>query len=108
MRLIDADELFKKLSPNYNETKQLIEEGETHLNTLAEGYTEVSILINDAPTIETEPVRQGHWEQYDMDIMEHPYHCSKCGWANHHINNRYVGEFKFCPECGSRMDEVQG
>lgn len=53
MGLIDADELIKQFNPEY--TKKLIRKGETHLDTLAEGYTEVYRLIQNAPTID--PVR---------------------------------------------------
>ena len=87
MRLIDADALdisgadFK----NYDDYSHYID------------------LITNAPTIEER--KHGHWERRDMDIVEHPLHCTKCGWSNYHID-RYVKSFEFCPECGARMDEV--
>lgn len=45
-----------------------------------------------------------HWEKHSVDIAEHPYHCSNCGWSNYHIPSRYVLDFKRCPECGAIMD----
>lgn len=40
MRLIDADALPKLLDAEYKQTRKLIWEGEKHLDTLAEGFTE--------------------------------------------------------------------
>lgn len=83
MRCIDADKLM--LIPAGNGTYLVTEEA-----------------IMNARTFEAEPVRHGYWKRYDMDIAEHPYHCSCCGWSNYRIN-RYVEEFKFCPNCGAKM-----
>lgn len=56
MRAIDADELIKQLNPEYIKTETLIRKGEAHLDTLAEGYTEVHRLIQNASTIDAVPV----------------------------------------------------
>ena len=87
MRCIDADKLMVKPVGNgaFLVTKE---------------------AIMNARTFEAEPVKLGHWGRYRMDIAEHPYHCSYCGWSNYHID-RYVEEFKFCPECGTKMIEVK-
>lgn len=45
----------------------------------------------------------GEWIKYAVDIAEHPWHCSCCGWSNRHID-RYVNEFDYCPKCGTIMD----
>lgn len=52
------------------------------------------------------PVVHGHWEKYAVDIAEHPWHCSVCGWSDHHIDQRRVREFNGCPMCFAKMDEV--
>lgn len=83
MRCIDADKLM--LKPAGNGTYLVTEEA-----------------IANARTFEAEPVRHGHWKRYDMDIAEHPHHCSCCGWSNYRID-RYVEEFKICPNCGAKM-----
>ena len=61
--------------------------------------------IYDMPTVDAEPVRHGRWVKHVMDIPEHPSRCSKCGWGDHHIRRQTVQEFRFCPNCGAKMDE---
>lgn len=45
-RFVDADELLKMMGREFDQTKKLIEKGEKHLDTLAEGYLEITELIN--------------------------------------------------------------
>lgn len=57
MRLIDADALPKLLYAEYKQTMKLIREGEKHLDTLAEGFTEtLHIAKYIAPTVDAVPV----------------------------------------------------
>lgn len=57
MRLIDANELRKLFKEEFNRTKQMIDDGETHLDTLAEGYTEAYHLLRfRALTVDAVPV----------------------------------------------------
>lgn len=82
MRLIDADELI------------VMEYG---------GIRFVPVeFINDAPTIEER--KTGKWE--------HPNRCSECGFGvllSPYMHNLDTGEYtllyKFCPNCGARMEE---
>lgn len=48
---------------------------------------------------------KGKWIEYKVDIAPHPLHCSLCGFSNHHISNRYMREFRRCPNCGAEMEE---
>lgn len=96
--LIDRNELIEKLDPEYKETVKLIKSGETHLDNLAEGYTEVHDLITRAPTIDAEPVRHGHWEQIINPYGEIEGWICGCG-AEVKIHSNY------CPYCGTKMDE---
>lgn len=57
-------------------------------------YYEIRCRIENAPTIEAEPVRHGLWD-YD-DVTDLSY-CSECGTGMN-------GEFLFCPFCGAKMD----
>lgn len=55
-------------------------------------------IIDDAPTIEAEPVRRGRW--IDHQYKEFPigrYECSVCG-ARHDM------PWDYCPNCGARME----
>lgn len=59
----------------------------------------------EVPTVDAVPVRHGKWideGQYADFFPHHAWRCSECG--------KYVIEidvpwYKFCPECGARMDE---
>lgn len=57
MRLIDADELRKLFKEEFKRTKQMIVDGQTHLDTLAEGYAEADHLLRfRALTVDAVPV----------------------------------------------------
>lgn len=47
---------------------------------------------------------KGKWIEYEVDVAPHPLHCSLCGFSNHHISNRYMREFRRCPNCGAEME----
>lgn len=83
MRLIDADKLLIALpSPEMYVTKQLIEE---------------------APTIDAELVKHGHWIKKGNWII-----CSNC---NHKINDKHYNKrhsYIACPYCCAKMDLKDG
>ena len=57
MRLIDADELRKLFKEEFKKTRQMIVGGQTHLDTLAEGYAEADHLLRfRALTVDAVPV----------------------------------------------------
>lgn len=57
MRLIDADEALRLFGKEYEETKKLIHNGETQLDSLAEGFTEAHHIIKYVlPTVDAVPV----------------------------------------------------
>lgn len=89
MRLINADELMELYDC---------------CDGLSVPIAVVQQNIKDATTIDVAPVIHGHWEKYGIDIPEHPWHCSECGWGDHHIEQRRIQEFKACPNCGAKMD----
>ena len=69
-------------------------------------------IVRNAPTIEAEPVRHGHWNEWtathwtkkyddngDPIYKEHKYYqCSEC-------RCRTVIKWAYCPACGCRMDD---
>lgn len=99
MRLIDADELKKSMERMLCTGKEPDEERYT--------CDVVCCVIDEAPTVDAEPVRHGRWEivivstsnPYESEIEEK---CSLCG--------RFVQRYgtqpqdNFCPNCGARMD----
>ena len=80
MRLINADTLTDKL--------------ETFMEWDNAGF--VQKCIDEAPTIEAEPVRHGRWELADEQEPRR-YGCSECKRLAWDISN-------YCPNCGARMD----
>ena len=57
MKLIDADEALRLFGKEYEKTKELIHNGETQLDSLAEGFTEAHHIIKYVlPTVDAVPV----------------------------------------------------
>lgn len=92
MRLIDADALMRCI-PNEDITSRF--------------------AIENAPTIDAEPVRHGKWIECESENGIHFHKCSECGQRD-----MYQGTFtdwggrgfsfyfkrKYCPVCGALMD----
>ena len=61
-------------------------------------------IIKKLPSVQPKQ-RTGWWIDeglYAEGHSEHAYRCSKCD--EHYIG--YVGEYKYCPNCGAKMEEV--
>lgn len=77
-RLIDYDEIRRLFDAQYKETVQLIHDGETHLDNLADGFTEADRIIRKIPTVDAvEVVRCKDCKYYCQDkingaICRHP------------------------------------
>lgn len=54
---------------------------------------EIRDMVDEAPTIDAEPVRHGEW--FDKGSLS--CRCSECGCKN-------TRESAFCPNCGAKMD----
>lgn len=70
-------------------------------------WNEVYNAIGDIPTIETEPVKHGRWIVPNECKTTEQYRCSVCG-SNVHVPE-CIGEptFRYCPDCGARMEDVE-
>ena len=69
MRLIDADNVRGLFDAEFKETRKLILAGETHLDNLAEGFTEADRVIREMPTVDAEVVvRCKGCKHYDMGV----------------------------------------
>lgn len=100
MRLIDADALKKEMLETY----------EYEYPTASGAFDEfasriVPNIISNAPTIDAEPVRHGHWIEYEDNKRE--CYCSECDfpaglddYGYHNMQDPY------CRFCGAKMDEV--
>ena len=82
MRLIDADAL-----PKYT------------------GYAlsadEVARAVENAPTVDAEPVRHGHWEYHTRHQRSCVASCSVCRKRTTFF---FKNGTKYCPFCGAKMD----
>lgn len=98
MRLIDAEKLW--LTTEY-------EDGREHK------YYE-QFEVEEAPTIDAEPVRHGKWIEKEVlrftdnkAIGEwQSARCSVCGKYHTTPYMYYFSHYDYCPVCGAKMDEV--
>lgn len=105
-RLIDANELRSKAYsamleiantplPNEYSSKLALKMGEMFQK-----------LIDDAPTVEAEPVRRGWWEDtHEYDPFTGIYKCSECGFFTTMTTGSIVDGKKdnYRPNCGAKM-----
>ena len=94
MRLIDADALIKELNNSHFPGAPYVDAG-------------ISIAIGkvcDAPTIEPER-KTGKWGCGD-DMFEYAI-CSSCKWDSGEAWEYALKHFKFCPNCGAKMEGEQ-
>lgn len=91
MRPIDADQLKQAIDKLLMPGKDVT--FETYIDAL------VCAAIDDAPTVDAEPVRHERWE---ISLNGEPF-CSGC-CMGHRLTGRIQ---KYCPNCGAKMDEPQ-
>ena len=97
-RLIDADELCKELEDwgadlyDTSPGRQL-------------GITDAIVIACQMPTVDAVPVRHGKWI-YSNDFHWYTASCNKCGYQRRtDIKAEGWNQWKFCPNCGARMDK---
>ena len=94
MKLIDADTLVKEVCTiSCNKDRN----ASPHINSCFETGCKAVIAIENAPVIEAEPVRHGHWI-YTGSGTE----CNVCHEIQYGIDNYRF----YCQNCGAKMDEV--
>lgn len=105
MRYIDAENIGTLFDEEYKSTLELIKQGETHLDSLAEGFTEAHDIVERIPTADVRPVVRGEWigvnDGYDC-------YCSIChsfiGCEYDYVTSeRGEWDFRFCGHCGADM-----
>jgi rubrerythrin len=97
MRLIDADELLRKL-PREELVSRMIVAGMSTINP---------VLRDLENGITYAPVRRGRWKVSTND----GWVCSECGVGNMYAYswdiNGYKLQDRYCPHCGARMEEQE-
>lgn len=96
-RLIDADRLEDVIE---DECFNYISDSDFNVG-IQNGLLLARDFVQEAPTIDAEPVRHGKW------IWEEDgYKCSNCSHkAYGNILECMDGTYKYCPNCGARMNE---
>lgn len=93
-RLIDADKIF--------DGKLLMVRAEAY-----DAVHDVIEEINNAPTVDAEPVRHGHWCFEEFPDGYYHWECSECKKWFKEDSMQIDEEWKYCPNCGAKMDEVK-
>lgn len=112
MRLIDADELIKKMQAWY----EAVEKEYTCCDSYVQGYGAALDTVENAPTVSKQKGKRGWWAPIPeseisgwnpdfagRDPVE-SYVCSVCGTeAIYNCNDEWVLS-KYCPHCGAKME----
>lgn len=113
MRLIDADTLVDKLSDKAKEMLGIAEQCQglaiNYYTGAKYGFAKAAIIANGLPTIEP---KRGKWIK--DGVSSALYKCSACndfctvaGWANCIPEEQMYKAFKFCPNCGAKMERSE-
>lgn len=96
MRLIDADALKEVIYSNvYTITDFFNRQGRGMFWTGG-----IERAIDEAPTIDAEPIKIGHWIEKGIGIAE----CDVCNRQNLYRQDGKGIVTKYCPYCGARME----
>jgi rubrerythrin len=95
MRLIDADALPHDFTvPRSMDSRAYFK-----------GVQDVFETIDAAPTVPAEVLRHGRWKHIISWYPESDYdQCTNCGFTVSRGYGYNKPEWKFCPNCGARMD----
>lgn len=93
MRPIDADVVLE----NIEEWIDCV--GTAYIGKGLSYYNELLGCIDDAPTVDAEPIRHGKWIRVNDEFSQ----CSLCKYPVHTL----WGETKYCPNCGAKMREKE-
>lgn len=97
MRTVDADSILTQMKEYHD--KRTEEANMTGNRAACVTWNDAVILIKNAPTFETQPVRRGEWEWSEYASK---WECSNC-WRTVEEEDANT-EYEFCPYCGARMD----
>lgn len=95
MRLIDADALKRECE----KLPRVLDDEFIHFVKVKD----ITKTINNAPTIEAEPVRHGRWIE-NTDGIYSWIECSECGGCPPRDIDGKIVLSEYCHHCGAKMD----
>ena len=107
MRLIDADELRRKMYYKCIDTDEEMKKGRAKWDSgLWIRYKVFEDTLILTPTVDAEPVKHGHWEWNDYGGFGN-YHCTICKYIPYgKFSRKFSPDYMYCPRCGAKMDDV--
>ena len=99
-RLID-DDMLKSAIARYSEKLLSHKNLSIVKNAIREVLGDINFAIDIQPTIDAVPVVHAHWIGKPLAGYS-TVKCSACGSV--FVENN--GKWKYCPDCGAKMDEV--
>lgn len=101
MRLIDCNETLRKVEqiPFVANENKAFHEGCRYMQK------KVLRIFHEAKSVDAEPVRHGHWDEWDDTMFNTVYRCSVCGEDFVLIDGTPSDNlYSYCPNCGAKMD----
>ena len=93
-----------KKMPKLIDANEILKSEHQHYDYMADEYYVLVRDIENAPTVDAEPVRHGRWieERNPMmyQLLPYVWVCDQCGTA-------FYYKTPYCGECGAKMDEEE-
>lgn len=110
-RPIDANALIETLEEEYKKLNQACDETSVFQApndvalycALMQEVRAVVGMIENAPTVDAEPVRHGKWNRYYRMHSGDTFVCNRCGSC--FVVLQGEDKMNSCPNCRARMDE---
>lgn len=97
MRLIDAEKLAEVLNRYLAAPHVQLRNSDISVG-LRMGIKTCLTFLNNANTIEAEPVKHGRWVPFHSEAAGDVQYCSVCEIG-------FDAKMDYCPHCGAKMDE---
>ena len=104
MRLIDAEKLAEVLNRYLAAPHVQLRNNDISVG-LRMGINTCLTFLNNANTIEAEPVRHGRWEFLGPNRLIRDCMCGTCSVCK--VRCKYIVNKNICPNCGANMESEE-